>query len=187
VQLAAREGFEALGVEISAHAVEVANGVVPGKVLHGTLETVDLDEGSLSVVTLFDVLEHMPAPAETLTRLAQWLKPGGCLALTTPDVDSLSAQLMAGAWPHYKEEHLFYPSRRGMRLLLDSAGFELTHEEPAMKYMSVEFAAPLFKRYPVAVLTSGAELLYRWLPTSLREASFRTSIGERLHVARKKG
>jgi SAM-dependent methyltransferase len=186
VALANERGFDARGVEISEHAVKVARQVVPGRVLRGTLETLEIEPGSLDVVTLFDVLEHMPAPAEALHRIARWLRPRGYLALTTPDVDSLSAKLMAGAWPHYKEEHLFYPSRRGLKLLVESAGFEIRHEEPARKYLSVAFAAPLFERYPVVGLTPAASFLQRILPRPLREASFRVSIGERLLVSSKR-
>lgn len=185
VECATRAGFDARGVEISEHAVAVASRVVPGKVHQGTLETLDLDPGSLDVVTLFDVLEHLPDPEAALARLAGWLAPGGFIAVTTPDVDSLSARLMAGAWPHYKEEHLFYPSRRGLKMLLDATGFDVTHEERARKYLSVAFAAPLFTRYPVPVITPGIELLHRLLPACLREASFKFSIGERLLVGRK--
>lgn len=185
VERATRAGFDARGVEISEHAVAVASRVVPGKVHQGTLETLDLEPGSLDVVTLFDVLEHLPDPESALSRLARWLAPGGRLAVTTPDVNSLSARLMAGAWPHYKEEHLFYPSRRGLRMLLASTGFEVEHEERAMKYLSVAFAAPLFTRYPVPLITPGMELLHRLLPAPLREASFKISIGERLLVGRK--
>jgi hypothetical protein len=106
--------------------------------------------------------------------------------VTTPDVDSLSARLMAGFWPHYKEEHLFYPSREGLRMLLAATGFEVAHEERAMKYLSVEFTAPLFTRYPVPLITPAMELLHRLLPARLREASFKISIGERLLVGRKR-
>jgi SAM-dependent methyltransferase len=185
VEQANRAGFDALGVEISEHAVEIASRVVPGKVHQGTLDTLDLDPGSLDVITLFDVLEHLPEPGESLSRLGRWIKPGGCLALTIPDIDSLSAWLMAGAWPHYKEEHLFYPSREGMRMLLASTGFEVVHEERALKFLSVAFMAPLFERYPVAWVTPAVSLVHRLLPASLREKPFRISIGERLMVARK--
>jgi SAM-dependent methyltransferase len=186
VEHASRAGFDARGVEISEHAVRIASRVVPGKVHRGTLETLDLPPASLDVVTLFDVLEHVPEPEDSLSRLSRWLKPGGWLAVTTPDVDSLSARLMAGFWPHYKEEHLFYPSRKGLRRLFAATGFEVAHEERAMKYLSVEFTTPLFTRYPVPLITPAMELLHRLLPARLRETSFRISIGERLLVGRKR-
>jgi SAM-dependent methyltransferase len=186
VEHANRAGFDARGVEVSEHAVRIASLVVPGKVHHGALETLDLPPDSLDVVTLFDVLEHVPEPEDSLSRLAGWLRPGGWIAVTTPDVDSLSARLMAGLWPHYKEEHLFYPSREGLRMLFAATGFEVAHEERAMKYLSVEFAAPLFNRYPVALVTPAMDFLHRLLPAALREAAFKISIGERLLVGRKR-
>lgn len=186
VHRASREGFDARGIEISHHAVAVAGQVVPGKVCQGSLETVRVAKESLDVVTLFDVLEHLTEPRKALERVASWLKPRGWVAVTTPDVDSLSARLMAGAWPHYKEEHLFYPSRRGLRMLIESAGFETKLDVPATKCLSVGFTAPLLRRYPVPLLTPTMSLFYRFMPRSLRDASFRVSIGERLQVGRKR-
>jgi hypothetical protein len=72
-----------------------------------------------------------------------------------------------------------------LRKLLASAGFEVVHEERAMKYLSVAFMAPLFERYPVAGVTKAMSLLHRLLPARLRERPFRISIGERLLVARR--
>lgn len=186
VQLASERGFEATGVEVSEHAVAIASQVVPGKVQRGTLDSIEIAPGSLDAVTLFDVLEHMPAPKEALQRLARWLKRGGVIAVTTPDVDSLSARLMAGSWPHYKEEHLFYPSRRGLHLLLESAGFEIAMDRKATKCLSLDFTAPLFERYPVPWLTPAVQLLHRAMPASLRGRAFEVSIGERLCAGRKR-
>jgi hypothetical protein len=71
-------------------------------------------------------------------------------------------------------------------MLFAATGFEVAHEERAMKYLSMAFAAPLFKRYPVALITPAMDLLHRLLPAALREASFKISIGERLLVGRKR-
>jgi 2-polyprenyl-3-methyl-5-hydroxy-6-metoxy-1,4-benzoquinol methylase len=44
-------------------------------------------------VVCTEVLEHVPAPAEFLARLASKARPGGVLVLTTPNADYLLARL----------------------------------------------------------------------------------------------
>jgi SAM-dependent methyltransferase len=185
VKLASERGFDAQGVEISEHAVEIAQSVIPGKVQRGTLDKLQLEPSCLDVITLFDVLEHLAEPREALQRLSGWLKPGGVIAVTIPDVDSLSARLMGGAWPHYKLEHRFYPSRRGLRMMLGGAGLEVVLDKSAKKCISLDFTAPLLRRYPVRLLTPIFDILHRAMPKAIRDASFEVSIGERLCIGRK--
>jgi SAM-dependent methyltransferase len=182
---AVRRGFDAQGLEIAAHAVAVAENVVPGRVRQGVIETAELGEASLDVITAFDVVEHHPRPDDLLARVRALLTPGGLFCATVPDRSSLSAFLMRSSWPHYKEEHLFYPSRTGFRRLLERASLRIVHEEAARKHLSLAYVAPLFDAYPVPVLTALATRLARALPRVAREARFTLTIGERLYVARR--
>jgi SAM-dependent methyltransferase len=52
-----------------------------------------IPEASLDLITMFHVIEHVDAPSAVLKRLASWLKPGGVLALETPNLDSWDARL----------------------------------------------------------------------------------------------
>jgi SAM-dependent methyltransferase len=181
---AARAGFEALGLDVSEHAVRVAGEVAPGRVRQGTLETAGYPPSSFDVVTAFDVVEHHDDPRSLLARVCGLLRPGGHFAATVPDLSSLTGRLMGPAWPHFKVEHRFYPTRAGFRGLLRGAGLVPLHEEAARKRLSVAYLAPLFSAYPVPVLTPLVSLTARLLPRPLREAPFTVTIGERLYVAR---
>ncbi len=44
--------------------------------------------GSFDGITLFHVLEHLPAPVESLSRLAAWLRTEGFLAVEVPNFES---------------------------------------------------------------------------------------------------
>ncbi len=178
-------GLDAYGIEISKHAVAVAESVVPGRVRQGIVEEAGYERSSFGAITLFDVLEHHPRPAALLSLLWDLLEEKGWLALTVPDVDSLSHALMRSAWPHYKEEHLWVPSRNGLRGLLRSAGFEIGWEGTARKSLSLAFMAPLLKQYPVPVLTPLFGIVESVIPRRLSEATFTVSIGERLVLAQK--
>lgn len=182
---ALRLGFDAHGLEISQHAVDVAQSVVPGRVRQGIPETAGDAPASWDLVTAFDVVEHHPDPRAFVTLVASLLKPGGFFAATVPDLSSLTGRVMGASWPHYKEEHRFYPTRDAFRALFRAAGLVTVHEEAARKSLSLDFVAPLFVAYPVPVLTPLASLAARITPRPLREARVGVTIGERFYVGRK--
>jgi len=44
--------------------------------------------GHVDVITLFDVIEHLPHPDETLALCERHLEPGGIIVITTGDFAS---------------------------------------------------------------------------------------------------
>jgi SAM-dependent methyltransferase len=82
---------------------------------------------SLDLITMFHVIEHVSSPRAAVERLAGWLRPGGVLAVETPNVDSLDARLFSGGlWGGYhipRHWHLFRPET--MAQLLEGAGLEV--------------------------------------------------------------
>ena len=79
VEIAARHGWDAWGVEPSRWAMEQAQarGL---HVVHGTLETADLPEATFDVVTMWDVIEHLTDPRGALEQAYRLLRPGGLMA-----------------------------------------------------------------------------------------------------------
>jgi 2-polyprenyl-3-methyl-5-hydroxy-6-metoxy-1,4-benzoquinol methylase len=79
------------------------------------------------LITIFHVIEHVGSPSQVLRRLADWLRPGGVLAVETPNVDSLDARLFAaGTWGGFhipRHWHLF--QRSTLARLLESVGLVL--------------------------------------------------------------
>ena len=54
-----------------------------------------LPKDTFDVVTAFDVLEHLPCPADTLRTLAVAMKPGGLIALNVEETDAAFPQHIA--------------------------------------------------------------------------------------------
>ncbi len=127
LELAVQRGWRAHGVEVSAHAAEMARKQAGVPVHAGTLETASFSPSSFDAATLWDVLEHTFDPRRELLFVNRILKPRGCLFLTLPDAGSLTARLLGRHWFGFKKaaEHNYFFSRETLRRLLWETGFEM--------------------------------------------------------------
>jgi SAM-dependent methyltransferase len=85
----------------------------------GTIDAVPVSSGSCSIVTAFDVIEHVADPHELLAGVASVLDRDGVFFLSTPDVESVTATLFGRRWHFYHPYHLSY---FGPRTLTRAAG-----------------------------------------------------------------
>jgi ubiquinone/menaquinone biosynthesis C-methylase UbiE len=138
VEIAARHGWEAWGVDPSHWAVEQAQ--VRGlRVVQGTLDKADLPEATFDVLTMWDVIEHVTDPLGTLQRSYCLLKPGGLVVVHTIDIDSLFARLMGARWPWLMEMHIYYFSRHTLRAMLEKCGFQVLSDRPQGRYLRMGY------------------------------------------------
>ena len=114
----------------------------PDALVGRTLEDAPLAPGSFELVTLFDVLEHLPDPLAALARARELLASGGRLVIETQDVESRAARLLGRRWHHYKHaEHLVHFSPKTIARALERAGLESTAvlRRGGGKYVAREF------------------------------------------------
>lgn len=118
--------WQVTGVELSSYAAEYARQTFGLHVITGTLEETALPTDSFDVVTLWDVLEHVVDPKETLLEIARVLKPGGMLLLGLPNPASFEARLFGASWVGWdrpRHLHLFTPTV--LENYLHATGFKL--------------------------------------------------------------
>ena len=121
---ARKRGWRVRGVEPAEHAAQRARHVLGVDVAVGPLTELPVDGQSVDVVALWDVIEHVPNPRETLARAFDWLRPGGVLALSTGDIGSLVARIHGRDWSLLTPPwHQYFFSRRTMRAMLVDVGF----------------------------------------------------------------
>lgn len=119
-------GWEVHGIELSKYASEYARSRLQLTVKTGTLDTVDYPEHSFDVITLWNVLEHLPDPLDTFKKVHRLLKTGGLLVFNTPNLDSLDARIFGPYWIGYElPRHLFIFSRYTLNLLVKKSGFSI--------------------------------------------------------------
>lgn len=119
----ASEGWAVEGLDISPDVTQACARRVGGKVTCGDLLTVPLEAASFDWVVAWDTIEHVDAPRLYSRRIADILRPGGRIALTTGDVRSLAARMSGRRWRLMTPpSHLTFFSRDGMRRMLHDAG-----------------------------------------------------------------
>lgn len=94
----ARRWYEVQGVELSAWSSDYARQRFGLSVYSGTLQDARLPADHFDVLTLWDVIEHVPDPLPLLAEAARVMKPGARLVLTTGDWGSRYAQRHGADW-----------------------------------------------------------------------------------------
>lgn len=122
---AAEYGFAATGLDARREAVERLSALGYAAI-EGDLLTVPL-KGPYTVISLADVLEHIPDPRAALKRVQGLLADGGAVFISCPNMDCASWRALdaANANPYWVElEHLHNFSRARLMALLSECGFE---------------------------------------------------------------
>jgi 2-polyprenyl-3-methyl-5-hydroxy-6-metoxy-1,4-benzoquinol methylase len=152
LKVASQRGFQVAGVEPSRWASEIAKSRIDGHVHCGAVEDAPLPEGGYDVVTLWDVIEHLPDPAIDVRAIYGALRPGGVFAVSTMDVDSLFARVLGRRWPWYMQMHLVYFSRQTLCELLRREGFHIADVTLHTRRVRLSYLASRLDAYapPVA-------------------------------------
>lgn len=61
-------------------------------------ECCEIPTGSIDLATMFHVIEHVADPVRVVSKIADWLSPGGALVIETPNLDSWDARLFQQQW-----------------------------------------------------------------------------------------
>jgi len=91
-------GWEVKGVELVEKAAQIARQEYLLDVTIGSFESVSLPENYYGVITLWDVLEHLPSPRTTLEKAHRFLKDNGVLVFSIPNLKSFDRYLFGAAW-----------------------------------------------------------------------------------------
>lgn len=114
------------GVEIDPQAAAFAKKLLRKsvKIVNSSLEKSRLPKSSFDVIVIRGTIEHVPNPRQTLKTVHSLLKPGGLIAINTPNIGSFAANL-------YRQNfrladpihHIWYFSPLTITRLLQETGF----------------------------------------------------------------
>lgn len=135
VQAADEAGFEGHGVDVEGWGIKYGRDHLQLKNLQqGSLEEQNYPDAFFSVISLYDVIEHVP----DLNRLAQELRrilaADGVIDIITPDIGHWRTPGMLSTWNEIKpSEHLYYFNINTLSQLLEKNGFKVVKKRFHMK------------------------------------------------------
>ena len=123
-------GVDAWGVEPSGAGAEIARSRGLATVVEGTLEdalaTGAIARSGWDIVRMYQVLEHVPDPVQTLDEIRGILADRGRLIIGVPNLNSLARRTMGASWDGLElPRHLTHFTPRTLRMVLDRAGFRV--------------------------------------------------------------
>lgn len=120
------------GIELFHNAAEQAKNKNIDLVLEGNISELELpiEENSLDAILCLDVLEHLVDPCSVLQRLYKYLKPGGVLICSIPNVRNfrvLIPLVVHGEWEYQKDgildqTHLRFFTKSSAISLVEASG-----------------------------------------------------------------
>jgi SAM-dependent methyltransferase len=138
VQMIASEfGFAAIGVDMREQAVHALTALGYRAVCANFLD-VRMDRPAL-VISMLDVLEHMPWPAKALQHARELMPAGGCLVVALPNMHASTWKQMDAdnSNPYWLElEHHHNFSRPRLVRLLADHGFEVALFDIPQRYIA---------------------------------------------------
>lgn len=139
LKVARERDWRVAGVEISDYAA--GRGRKQGLDIHtGTLDGALFAPETFDAITMWDLVEHLPDPALTLRQAWELLRPGGVLAINTPDAGSIPARLLGKKWHLIvPPEHLHYFTGRSLSLLLRNVGFHVLERSRIGKTFTLHY------------------------------------------------
>ena len=142
-------GMVCQGAELSRQTAAFAATHFNLEVHQGDWRDAGYASGQFDVVTLFDVIEHLPDPLSELCDIRRLLKPGGLLLQSTPDIDGLFPRAskpfakMLDYWPHPEPpHHLFQFSEKTLRAMTQKAGYRVIGAHHTGIDLSYTFGTP---------------------------------------------
>jgi 2-polyprenyl-3-methyl-5-hydroxy-6-metoxy-1,4-benzoquinol methylase len=107
------------------------------------------------LITLFDVVEHLPGLTEAIQKLHDLLEEDGVIALITPDYSSTQRKLFGKRWFQFKPyEHIQYFTPSTLARALKPHGLKIVHHSASGQCADAEFLGSRLERYNFKVLAS---------------------------------
>ncbi len=138
-------GFEDVeGIEPSTAPIEAADPSIRRLIRQGIFQEDSFLPESLTLVTCFQTIEHLPDPLSFCQHARRALRPGGAIFLIGHNYRAISAKVLGRKSPIFDIEHLQLFSPASMRCLLHTAGFARIETFPILNRYPLTYWARLF-------------------------------------------
>lgn len=144
---ASMAGYNAKGIEIARDAAEYARKEFGLDVEAKPFEELQFPENHFDVVTLWQVLEHVPYPLKMLKDVHRILKPGGLLVVSTPNIEGIPAKMLRKRWWDIKRLHINQFTIKTLTDILQNAGFKNMYPVSYRGFVSLSILFTMILKY----------------------------------------
>jgi len=124
--MAEKIGFQGEGLELNKLYVDYAKQHRSVTIRQQLLEDMHYPDNAFDVVTLWDVLEHLPKPLDTLKDVARVVSPGGIIGITTINHSCVNEKILKDRWRYYMPpDHLCSFTPEILESILNRCGFTI--------------------------------------------------------------
>lgn len=122
----AGRNWQRYGLDISEYASKIAQDSIGPTIETGQLLEAPWQNESFDLITMWDMLDHLPNPIENLFKCYQLLKKQGILILNVGDISALFAKMCGKRWYiMIPPTHLYFFNKRTITAMLNKAGFDI--------------------------------------------------------------
>ena len=140
---ATKDSFASVqGVDVSAAAASYAKNSLGLDATFADFQQYDLGSREFDVACMWDTIEHLAHPDLYVAKLADHMKTGALIAITTGDFGSLNARIRRTKWRlMHPPSHAHYFSIASMSTMLDRFGFDTVYARHCGYYRSLRSMA----------------------------------------------
>ena len=124
---AKRDGWQTVGVEPN----EKARNSAMLKKVNFVDSSIELENNSVDIITMWHVLEHVPDIQAQIKELKRLIKPNGAIVIAVPNFNSYDAKHYKDFWAAYDvPRHLWHFSRQSIKVLFEREKLQLIKTVP---------------------------------------------------------
>lgn len=138
LEAARDEGWSVSGLEASTYASSYAREELGLAVDTLSITSHSPASSKFDVITMWDTIEHLDRPDLALQNIRRLLRPGGVLAFSTGDYNSLLRRATGRRWRLFADPtHNFFFTEEALRRMLMESGYEVVSVDRRGKWVSL--------------------------------------------------
>jgi 2-polyprenyl-3-methyl-5-hydroxy-6-metoxy-1,4-benzoquinol methylase len=157
-------GYNSFGLEPSKDLVQ--RGVQRGlKIYHGTIEKNNFKKKSFDMICLWDVIEHLCEPRQSLIKIKELLKDDGVLLINFPDIGTWQAKISGKYFWWILSVHLHHFSNDTLKLMTKNTGYKFISSNRYWQILQLGYLFHIAQHLKVPM----AGFVLKFLPKKMRE------------------
>lgn len=140
--------WQRYGLDLNQWGIDYARKKFGLRLFQGDLFQASHPDNFFNLVTMWDALEHLENPRESMEEVNRILERSGFVAITTPNIASLSSKIFKNKWWFLSHSHIFYFSPQTIKALLEKTEFKVIQIRNYTRAFSLEYWLSKVKPLP---------------------------------------